>query len=210
MSLHGPSRSLPCWPPEPRTGAPGSAQHSIPRLVRSEHSGAQFRLTATFVLVGGSAVAIAVFVLVPRGIGENIVGTNVGSSRGMKTAFTGQVKLGQEGLLSESTTPVLHMAVLDEFDQNLGSDSIVYYLRGNVLDRYNSETGSWTRDDNEPLRGNRHIPIAANTWQRLAGNQGKVVRQIITLLAGNKDSNYLFAMYRPTRIKFDRQVLIKR
>jgi protein-glutamine gamma-glutamyltransferase len=189
-------------------GAPGFAHRPMPRLARGEHSSAQFRLTATTVLVGGSAVAIAVFVLVPRGMGENILGTAVGSSRGMTTGFTGEVQLGRAGLISESTTPVLHMEVVDEFGQNLGGSSVVYYLRGNVLDRYNAETKTWTRDEN--TNDSRRSQVEPNTWRLLSATQGKGIRQIITLLAGNEESNYLFAVYRPTRIKFDRSVRIER
>ncbi len=189
-------------------GAPGSAQRPMPRLARGDRASAQFRLTATTVLVGGAAVAIAVFVLVPRGMGENILGTAVGSSRSMTTAFTGEVALGRTGLLSESTTPVLHMAVIDEFGQNLGGASTVYYLRGNVLDHYDAETKTWTRRDDSNNR--RPTEVLADTWRMLSATKGKSVRQIITLLAGNEESNYLFAVYRPTRIKFDRNVRIER
>ena len=88
---------------------------------------------------------------------------------------------------SQATGGIARM--LDEFDQNLGGDSIVYYLRGNVLDQYESETGSWSATNNEVGRRNRRTPVEPHTWRLLVGNQRKTIRQIITLLAGNEEYN---------------------
>lgn len=193
-----------------RHNAPPSAQRTVPRLARGTRSSSHFRRTATAMLIMGATVAITVFVLVPRGMGENILGTDIGSSRRTKTAFTGKVQLGQEGLLSESTVPVLHLAVTNEFDQNVGGESIVYYLRGNVLDRYDASEDTWTRsDDDSSYRGSRR-PANANEWIDLDQHNGSTLRQSITMLAASKESDYLFAVYKPIRIRFDRNVQMEK
>ncbi|MCH7790687.1 MAG: DUF3488 domain-containing protein [Planctomycetes bacterium] len=189
-----------------RRRAPPWARPLRPKRAVGHGVSVQFRATATALVLSGVTVAIAVFVLIPREIGENFLHTAAGSPRGMRTSFTGEIQLGRAGLLTESLTPVLHVAVSNDAGENLGGPAIVYYLRGNVLGSYDAATGAWTRrQDSGPARSWR---VQADAWHQLTGATGQLLRQEITLLGAGDQQTYVFNVYRTARIRFDRTVIL--
>lgn len=98
------------------------------------------RAIAVSVFVIGSVV----FLFLPRELGSEAFGQWGGASLGQSTGFSDEVTLGQPGLVSESPTPVMDVAMLDRAGNNIGSlESPPVYLRGAVLEVY--EQGRWTR-----------------------------------------------------------------
>jgi len=95
-------------------------------------------------LVSGLVISTAVFMLVPRGVGESMFGAWSSTRRGSVTGFSDTVRLGGSGVISTSSVIVLDLRVYDENDQPIGGPNEVFYLRGVVLDRYLGE-GKWDR-----------------------------------------------------------------
>lgn len=95
-----------------------------------------------FTLVVGTIIAVAVFVLVPRGEGYQRLLAMRGPAVGRQTGFTDRVDLDQGGLVTESQATVMEVGIYAEgADQPLGSSYQTHYLRGLVLDTY--ERGVW-------------------------------------------------------------------
>jgi len=115
--------------------------HDTERPVSWAHRRALNRIQrgiAVSVFVIGSVV----FLFLPRELGTEAFGQWGGASMGQSTGFSDEVTLGQPGLVSESPTPVMDIAVVDRAGNNIGSlDSPPVYLRGAVLEDY--AEGRW-------------------------------------------------------------------
>lgn len=116
------------------------------------------RGTIAFATVLAVAMAVFVFVIMPRGIGENSLGRWPIRGVGNTTGFTSEVRLGDRSVISESQKIVMEVRIrsglVPENDPtgNLGNSENVYYLRGAVLDRY--QNGAWTVDPADKDRPN--------------------------------------------------------
>ncbi|MEM9372429.1 MAG: DUF3488 and transglutaminase-like domain-containing protein [Planctomycetota bacterium] len=87
-------------------------------------------------------IGTAVFLFLPRELGTEAFGQWGGASLGQQTGFSDEVTLGQPGLVSESPTPVMDVAMVNQNGENIGSlESPPVYLRGAVLEEYQS--GRW-------------------------------------------------------------------
>jgi hypothetical protein len=155
-------------------------------------------LVAVTSLLVAIAVSAVVFVLVPRqpaqmpglgGFGRLLGGRQIG--------FTNQVDLRAGGITSESREVVLLLKLArdQDFEQPLGSPDIPQYLRGAVLDEY--DTGTWRearersrrvmKETGEFVVGtlDNTIPFAKNT-----------LHQHITLQSGVMQEQPIFHVYR--------------
>jgi protein-glutamine gamma-glutamyltransferase len=170
-----------------------------------------FRLTAGFATVATLMAALAIFIIMPRGIGENTFGNWGNPQRRSVTGFTDRVSLGTRGVISNSPTVVLDLMVR-EFTEDgsglpLGSIESVYYLRGAVLDVY--ERGEWrpsrSLPTGEPKRGNM-LDLAPTQEGTVTPRGGPLIQQTINLrsTAGNRNNTRLFALWRPVRIEVQR------
>lgn len=93
-------------------------------------------------LVGILATASVVFVIVPRGVGENVLGyLGRPQARSARIGFTERVTLGERGVISESPRVVFTIQFREGGETVLGSDQALFYLRGAVLDVYHN--GTW-------------------------------------------------------------------
>jgi transglutaminase-like putative cysteine protease len=93
-----------------------------------------------------AAGGVVVFVVAPRQVASQLSG--LGGARTGAPAVTGyrdQFRLGEAGLLSQSSETVMDIVVKDAQGQELRELSAPLYLRGNVLDTYDPLTGAWTR-----------------------------------------------------------------
>lgn len=87
-------------------------------------------------------IGSVVFLFLPRELGAEAFGQWGGASLGQSTGFSDEVTLGQPGLVSESPTPVMDVAMLSRSGENIGSlERPPVYLRGAVLEEY--ENGRW-------------------------------------------------------------------
>lgn len=149
-----------------------------------------------------AVVAVLVFLIMPRGIGENSFGSWRRISTGAVTGFTDRVVLGTRGVISESPRIVLDMVLREAGDRdqppiNIGTSDAIYYLRGAVLDKYSN--GVWVPDTSElhpPRLGIQSV--YTETFRQTIGSGGRgMISQIITLrdIAGKQAP--LFAIWRP-------------
>src|SRR6185295_9360220 len=96
---------------------------------------------ATAAILGFS---LFVFIVLPRGVGENFLGSFGHPMRsGSVTGFTDHVALGDRGVISESPAVVFTVEVRTPAGDSLGNNDRVYYLRGAVLDSYDAVTHVW-------------------------------------------------------------------
>lgn len=157
-------------------------------------------------VAGACATAALVFVLMPRGIGENVFGRWGGLRGSPVSGFTDRVRLGStSGIISQSPTIVLTMQVQASTGMSLGGTETIHYLRGAVLDRYDG--GVWARGESRgPVRPSVHelgpgsdVPDAAIS---LSEGASTTVDQVITLRSLGTSESYLFAAWRPIRVEF--------
>lgn len=158
------------------------------------------RRTSAFATMGTLGLALVVFVLMPRGIGENVLG-NFGTVQDRKrTGFTSNVTLGSRGIISSSPTVVMDLVVRDSSGANVGSAEIVQYLRGAVLTEY--ESRRWSTD------GSRYEEMSVEREPvRIGIPRGQIIEQSISMRASPSSTEWmhLFAMWRPVEVAFGRR-----
>lgn len=140
-----------------------------------------------------AGVASAVFVIVPRGLGRDFF-MRVGRYQGSVTGFSDRVRLGEAGIISQSSAVTMDVELRDAENRLIGGPSEIFYMRGAVLDEYHS--GEWRPGPRERRTSQRH---PANLELRFAGpaEEGQVVTQTVTLRAVPSEDTYLFALWRP-------------
>lgn len=169
-----------------------------------------FRRTVAVASVGTLLAALAVFVIMPRGIGENTFGNWGNPQRGSVTGFTDRVSLGTRGIISESPTVVLDLVVREP---GVGSDAIilggrdtVHYLRGAVLDVYHNGTWRTLRGEHKIVQ--HGVDVSPGEERLLGPPIGPVVEQVITLRSttGRRgQTTRLFSLWRPVKVQVQRQ-----
>lgn len=157
-------------------------------------------------LVAGSWLAamllsLLAFILMPRGVGTSAFGQWGNAAVGSVVGFNDEINLGTGGLISQSPEPVMDVRVLDPDGRNAGAPLRTFYLRGAVLDSY--ESGRWVRD--VPLRrsGNESGPLpfgAANPMLIGGTPMDWTYEMRITLRQGARNGTHLFTVWRPERL----------
>jgi len=149
-------------------------------------------------LMLGLISAVAVFVLLPRGLGRGAFGSWGNAGVGRTSGFADEVELGIGGLITDSPTPVLDVRFTDAHGRDAGGADSIFYLRGAVLDEYHN--GSWRRGH---ARGNGDRPSRSIRNRRIhrfsdAGQHDLI--QSIALRNVPRDATHLFTVWRPTEI----------
>ena len=179
-------------------GAPAWATPEPPgRVAAGRRSAPQLRWLVALASLGAGGVALFVFLIVPRNIGENSFGYWLPRAAGSVTGFSDRIRLGTRGLISESPRIVMDVAVMDRAGETLGGPDIVYYLRGAVLDRYHG--GAWTAD-----RAPRATSTDAGPGEpRSLGRERAPwsIHQAVTMRSLNQELAHLFAVWRPVEIE---------
>ncbi|MCC6320174.1 MAG: DUF3488 domain-containing protein [Phycisphaerales bacterium] len=157
------------------------------------------------VLTAGFLGAI-VFIVTPRGLGVGALG-QFGQPHAM-VGFNDHIDLRRSGLLSESSMPVIDLALEDESGANIGSPYRMVYLRGFTREEYNNRV--WVRSKTAPTtltfrpgtttvlpvpnhdRGSENEPEPAPT--------AKLVQRITIRPTVSSDS-YIFGAWRPTAVQ---------
>jgi len=122
------------WRDAARSSLPVMVNKVTPRLRRDF-----FRVLVTSFSIMG-VCSIAAFVLTPRGLGADMFfGANLSKSVGSETKFSDAVTLGEEGLINESSVPVMRVKISEDFGDP------PYLLRGTTLNVYDPLTSSWSR-----------------------------------------------------------------
>ncbi|USN98187.1 MAG: DUF3488 domain-containing protein [Phycisphaeraceae bacterium] len=159
-------------------------------------------------VIGAAALAIAipVFVLMPREIGSTTLGEWGAAAVGRVVGFNDEVKLGTGGLISESQEPVLDLEIFDRDSEPVGQIGRPFYLRGAVLDTYDPEAGSWVRgaDPGDRLELGPE-PLTRPELTAVGGGRPSdwSIRQEITVRNAVGERGHLFSIWRPNQVRVD-------
>ncbi len=160
-------------------------------------AGRQLRGLTLAVIVLGNLASVVVFLVMPRGIGENLFGAWGHVGVGRVTGFADRVELGRAGLISESSRAVLDLHVADAFGAPMGAETETFYLRGAVLDRYDQTRRTWYpgSDEREGIRAIGGSPVE---FGQIGGAR---IVQTIAVRASAPGLTPLFALWRPVSVK---------
>ena len=188
--------------------AAGSRQPDAPAAEPAAGIRRGLRVTAGFVTVGTLLLALLVFVLLPRGVGADVFGPIGVTQHRKETGFTSSVTLGAKGIISTSPTIVLDLVVKDEGGENMGTTETSHYLRGAVLSEYNQ--GKWTAAPTD-RKITHEAPLTPGGEFKIAHKPGPVMQQEVSMRgsAGNEQWVHLFAEWRPFRVVFAREGLLR-
>lgn len=176
-----------------------------PPPVRAGRFGRQIFRVHSFSLATGVVIAACVFIVMPRGAGQDAFGRWVSPAAHRTTGFNDSVSLGGGGLINESREVVLELTVRDPRGEPIGGRETIYYLRGAVLENYRD--GEWST---RRARARTRVPAAElgddMTW-RFSGEDTRnlAYNYEITLRSTppNRDM-YLFTGWQPLRITYSR------
>jgi hypothetical protein len=163
--------------------------------------GRSLRFVVVLSAFAASLMAVFIFVIMPRGVGENALGNWRPTLGQSVTGFTDHIKLGGRDVISESQRIVMEVLVRESSTPeepagaNLGNGDTVYYLRGAVLDEY--QNGAWAapreRDQNVAKPVPDHdIPLGVGARAS--------VQQDITMRGIGAARAPLFDIWRPVKI----------
>lgn len=156
--------------------------------------------------------AFVIFLLTPRGLGQDRFG-RLGQRRGDAViGFNDQVNLGAVTSLGQDATPVMDVRVTDERGRPLGSNARALHLRGAVLDAYDPEQRTWRPGGGRRYGGGNYTlaPGRPNDIAEPAG--GRIIyRQDVTVRDAFAARNtYLFAVWAPIAVEFPREEALSR
>ncbi|MBL8763156.1 MAG: DUF3488 domain-containing protein [Phycisphaerae bacterium] len=179
------------------SAAPGAE----PVVHVGERAPSQLRGMVAASCAGTLLISVVLFVVLPRG---NFINAGRGwafQAHAMATGFRDDVRLGQQGLLSEDSTPVLDVTLRDGRGRDIGGQLRTLYLRAAVLDRYDPTSGTWRASRAEERRAETRQLQADSAWDlvkpaRVTG----VVQTEITLRGPRPGNGYLFTLFRPIRV----------
>lgn len=170
-------------------------------------------------VLASSGIATAVFVLVPRGIGNDLLG-RFGMTPQAQIGFRESVKLGESGFLSENPTPVMDVLVTTATGEALGGSGETLYLRGAARDEYNPVLHVWEDPsaahevDGKSTtvkfqEGYDHFLALRHAVSRAGGASGGLQaaqrKQKITM-RGESLAGVMFCSWRPLSVTPDRTV----
>lgn len=183
-----------------RTGASG------PRLAVPREGLRRLRAIALRLSPVALVVAAAVYLLMPRGVGADMLGEWDTNASGATTGFTDRVMLQRSGQLSSSDETVMDVVVTDSRGVNVGAPDRPLLLRGAVLDRYDAEAHAWVRSDVRGRLQTRGSDLTPAVISR-ARSDTPLTTYRVTLR--NKDTDYLFAPMRPVTAYMDRDTTLE-
>ncbi len=156
------------------------------------------RVVGASVLVA-CALAAGVFVLTPRGIGNDLLGA-LGKPLAPEVGFSDNARLGNSGFLSVSQTPVMDLSLFDSDGRNAGDGTRAVYLRGAVRDLY-LRRGQWMSSaEASPVE----FRIQAGQREEvgpLMPEAGLLFQRITPRATGRDGDDYLFCAWRPVWVE---------
>lgn len=141
-----------------------------------------------------AAVAPAVYVILPRGVGDNVFGQQWRPAEPTPiTGFRDHVQLGAQGLLTESQRTVMHMRAESVEDPSMGLGRTLR-LRGAVLDVYDPALRTWRRST-YVSQSDRRASLGPREFLKPMNPRGPLLSLHISLV--DQPVNYLFTVWRP-------------
>lgn len=185
-----------------RLASKGADAAEPPKVTAAAGAGAVRALGRTLALglVAGFLIAAVVFVVLPRGAGLRQLGAWGNPGVGRVVGFADRVRIGMGGVISLSDTPVLHLRTSDSSGNLIGGLGAARYLRGAVLDTYDS--GTWTASREPSLVGERSEHEAFTTEALGGSGSSASLHQHITLLNTPREYSYVFTVWRPVEVTF--------
>lgn len=176
-------------------GSASSAAHSpLPRTAfagpTSRHDLTRTALAASILV---AAVAPAVYIAMPRGVGDGVLGQWRPMEPTPVTGFRDHVQLGAQGLLTESQRTVMHVRAVSRGEAPLGQGRTLR-LRGAVLDLYDPDLRTWRRSAYVSQSDRR-----ANVGRDEIVKPMNPIEPLITLHVSLAEQpvNHLFSVWRP-------------
>ncbi len=151
-------------------------------------------------------ISFVVYILMPRGIGADMLGEWDAQADGAATGFTDRVMLQRSGQLASSDEPVMDVVVTDSRGANLGSADRAVLLRGAVLERYDANAHAWVRADSWSRVQTRGSSMTAT---KVSDARESTPLTTYRVTMRNKDTDYLFAPYRPVSASLDRDTVLE-
>ncbi|MHC4975111.1 MAG: transglutaminase TgpA family protein [Planctomycetota bacterium] len=169
--------------------APG-AQSSTLRLGWLSGMPSRARRIALGLIVIVLVLASGLFVVLPRGMESEFYERYLEGDT-LNVSFDDEVELGTSGLLSDSQQVVLDITLKDSDGQTVVEWESPIYLRGAVLDSY--ESGRWTTSPPPQGTNNPRLFTQSSRWRlRRIDDDHEVHVQQIEL--HNKSKNQIFSM----------------
>ncbi|MCL4220391.1 MAG: transglutaminase domain-containing protein [Phycisphaerales bacterium] len=165
------------------------------------HAGRHLRRLVFSIAAAGMVISIFVFLFMPRRLGAGLFGQWGNPGVGQVTGFSDEVELGTPGFITPSATAVLDLQVFDPDGQSLGAEGIVYYLRGAVLDQYDS--GRWTRSQPRAERDVQRARLDRSSAGMTIGSTPIRwnIEQRITIRNTGGARSHAFSIWRPVSIQ---------
>jgi hypothetical protein len=160
--------------------------------------------------LGIVSLSLIVFVMVPRQLFDGRFGDmRGGMPAGQTTGFADQIKLGSRGIISQSPEPVLDVRFEDGFGNLLGGYGQPQYLRGAVLDSYDSQRG-WTAgilaDKGNRVDMSPGMPTSVGTPPM--SDVAKIVQHVV-LRKSERVNQVLFGVWRPYEVQLGEQGTVR-
>jgi len=157
--------------------------------------------TALVALIAGLVVSAAIFLIMPRGVGGSPMGGWTPAATRTTTGFTDRVQLGGQGVISESSVPVLDIEIRNTRGESLGGPEAVHYLRGAVLDEYRD--GTWRAS----TRSRPSNAMFANPGRPIilfdTSEERPEVVQRVRHRAESRARTPMFSIWRPTSVRME-------
>ena len=170
--------------------------HAAPRT--PPRARRDLRRLAAVGLALGALSSLAVFVFLPRGLGQGAFGRWGNAAIGRTSGFTDEVELGIGGLISDSPTPVLDARFTDAHGRDAGGIDRIFYLRGAVLDEYRG--GTWVRGRSPAHPDRFSESIRAHGVHEFSDAGQHDLIQSISMRNAPRNESHLFSVWRPTEI----------
>lgn len=186
--------------------------HDTPLLVSSagRHAVAHLRAVSLLALALIAVAAAAIFVMMPRSIGDDFIGQWPRARSGTESGFSDAVRLGDSGIISESWDIVIEFDLVDQAGRRLNLD-VNRYLRGTVLDEYDPATHTWNRSKVlsrlDKQRSNQ-LNAASRGKDSLPPSDSTVTQFIQNIHLRNKSTDHLFSLWEPAQVAADTQQTI--
>lgn len=167
-----------------------------------------FRRLVAIGTTGAVGIAMCAFLMLPRGVGADVLGRMRAPSTGTATGFADSVDLGKAGLISESHAVVLDLALRrPDTNELAGQPGLVYYLRGSVLDDYRN--GRWISTSQRSLHEQDGMSAQAEEKVRLSTvpidtpDGAKLSQRISMRNLSSGSWHHIFSLWQPEVISFD-------
>jgi hypothetical protein len=185
------------------SSAPVGASPPAQLAGAGRHARRHFTLTVAVSSIGTLVISAFVFIVIPRGVGADMLGSWGRASVGAVTGYADHVRLGESGLIETSESIVLDVELSDQVGNSVGGTGEVFYLRGAALDRY--ERGLWHHV--EPDRRSRANDVPAGQRWALGRDaqsldSGDLITQVVTIRDSQRRRAPLFTAWRPLSIRF--------